>query len=62
MEVNYHFIILRAVEEGISLGVNRAYKHIDHPTKEFITEQVSQEIMQALSEVFNFQDYERKNT
>ena len=49
-------VISRAVEEGVACGIRRAYKHIDNPTEDVLQENIEREVMNALSEVI---DYDR---
>ncbi len=53
-----HTIIGEAVEAGVSYGVNRAYKYADKPSKDAIKEHVEREVMNALSEVIDYEKYE----
>ena len=56
MKSDYYKLISRAVEEGITFGLNRAYKHTPTPKRETIDDSIHQEIMNALCEVFKFSD------
>ena len=47
-------VVSRAVEEGVGFGLNRAFKHVDNPSRELIAEAVEREVMNALSEVVKF--------
>jgi hypothetical protein len=49
-----HAIISGAVEEGVAMGVRRAFKHTDRPTEEALREHVEREVMNALDEVIDF--------
>lgn len=56
MKANYYFIIVRAIEEGVKLGLNRAYKHEDRPSREVMEDNIERAIMNGLCEVLEFND------
>lgn len=45
----------RAVTEGIAYGIRRAHKHTDTPTIEHLEIEIEHAVMQALSEVIDFE-------
>lgn len=47
-------IIADAIERGIDFGVRRAFKHTDTPTPDAIIEHVETEVLNALSEIIDF--------
>lgn len=49
-------ILERAVEEGFRMGWSRAHKHIDNPDDHTVEDNVTREIMNAICEVFSFDD------
>lgn len=49
-------ILERAVEEGFRMGYQRAFKYVDTPNEATIEENVIREIMNAVCEVFIFDD------
>lgn len=57
-KINTYAVIMRAVEEGIAYGLNRADKHADDPItlqqRQRIEHQLDISISTALSEVINF--------
>jgi hypothetical protein len=53
-----HSIISRAVEEGVAYGIRRAYKHFDNPSEAILQENIEREVMNALSEVIDYEKYE----
>jgi ribosomal protein L7Ae-like RNA K-turn-binding protein len=55
IEVQLYEIVDRAVEEGVGYGLNRAYKHLENPSRELIAESVAREVMNALSEVLRWE-------
>jgi len=56
VKANYYFIIVRAIEEGVKLGLNRAYKHEDRPSREVMEDNIERAIMNGLCEVLEFND------
>lgn len=54
MKVRTYEVLTRAVEEGAQLGVQRAFKHSDAPTREVIANAVVDAVMAAVLEVFDF--------
>ena len=48
------------IENGLSYGYRRAFKHTENPTEEQITNQIRESIMLELYEWFDFEavDYE----
>ena len=51
-------IIERAVEEGVAYGIRREYKYVDNPTEAVLQENIEREVMNALSEVIDYEKYE----
>jgi hypothetical protein len=49
-------VIARAVEEGIGFGLNRAFKHTNHPTREALVAHIEREVMNTLDEVLDYGD------
>jgi len=49
-------VIERCLEDGVIFGLNRSYKHTDHPTKQQIQIEVYQAVMHEIDEWFNFGD------
>ncbi|NBW09576.1 MAG: hypothetical protein EBR82_16280 [Caulobacteraceae bacterium] len=56
MKVKSYTVLERAVEEGIKLGLNRAHKHTDNPSIQQLEEDVLAAVMNAVCEVFSFDD------
>jgi hypothetical protein len=54
--VNLYKLLDRAVSEGVSYGVRRAFKHLEHPDEATIEEHVEREVMNAICEVMVFSD------
>ena len=49
-------LLQRCVEEGVMLGVNRAYKHTDSPTAEQLVDAIEHAVMNEICEWFKFGD------
>lgn len=56
MKPNWYAIISDCVERGAGFGVRRAYKHTDSPSEDAIVESVNNEVMNAISEVVDWDD------
>ena len=48
-------IVSRAVESGVAFGYRRAHKHTPKPSEDHVREQIELEVMNALSEVIDFE-------
>ena len=53
-------VLQMCLENGITLGYNRAFKHNDHPTEEAIKESIQQAITNEICEWFDFEDVQEK--
>jgi hypothetical protein len=49
-------VLEMAVEDGVSYGVNRAYKYNDDPTREEIMAAVTDAVMNSICEWFDLSD------
>ena len=47
-------VLEMCIENGLTYGYRRAFKHNDNPTEEQITEQIKQSIMHEIYEWFYF--------
>lgn len=56
MRVRVYEVLVRAIDEGVSTGMHRAHKHTDTPTREAIEDAVSNAVVDAICEVFSFDD------
>ena len=56
MKPNYYTILPRAIEDGIACGYRMAHKHDDNPDPDTIQSHIYSEVMNAICEVFNFDD------
>ena len=59
MKLKTYHIIHRAVEEGISYGMQRSHKHTDTPSKDYIEQEILRSVMDYLSEIIDF-EYEEE--
>lgn len=51
-------VLQMCIDNGIAIGINRAYKHTDEPTRESIQENIHREIMNEIYEWFDFKENE----
>ena len=58
MKPNSYKIISDCVENGINGGWNKAHKHTDNPSEDFIKEQIGNYIMNQICEYFKFDEPE----
>ena len=49
-------VLEMCIENGLTYGYRRAFKHNDNPTEEQITEQIRQSIMHELYEWFDMEN------
>lgn len=56
MKAREYAILARAVEEGVAYGYTRAHKHVDTPTRDQLQACVEMEVLNAICEVFEFDD------
>lgn len=54
VRINTYEVISRAVEEGVTYGFNRAFKHTDAPSNEGIKDEIERAVLNALCEVLDF--------
>ena len=57
--IDTYRVVSDAVDNGIQLGFNRAYKHTDHPSKDLILSSIDDAVMSELSEVVQWNNVER---
>lgn len=55
MKANYYEILQHAIETGIEYGWNRAHKHNDQPSKEFIFIEIENGVWLNIHNYFNFE-------
>jgi hypothetical protein len=51
-------LLERCIEDGIMMGMSRAYKHTDTPDDQKIKESIHEAVMQEIGEWFFFDTYE----
>ncbi len=56
MRVKEYPVLVDCVERGVAHGINRAYKHTDNPSHEFIKQQIADAVMSEICEYFNFKE------
>lgn len=56
MKPKFHLVLDQCIEYGIDLGLNRAYKHDDDPSRETIKENIKREIENQIYEWFDFDE------
>ena len=54
MKAKEYNLLVRCIEDGVSLGYNRAYKHDDVPDEEYIKQQIIDAVLNEVCEWFNF--------
>ena len=54
IRVNAYDVIVRAVDEGVAYGANRAFKHTETPTIEEIKQAIATAVLSELCEVLMF--------
>ena len=59
MKLKAYNVITEAIERGLTLGVNRAYKNTNKPSQEHIVKEVYRDVMLELDNVI---DWELGNT
>ena len=56
MKVKEYTVLVDCVERGVAMGMNRAYKYSETPTRAYINEQIADAVMLEISEYFTFDD------
>jgi hypothetical protein len=60
MKAKEYNILDRAIEEGVSYGLMKAFKHTDTPTEDSLSEWICGSVMNSICEVFNFEKVEEE--
>ena len=55
LRLNAYTLVSEAVERGVELGWNRAFKHTDDPQKDTFVEAVRRSVMELINEVVNWE-------
>jgi hypothetical protein len=56
MKPKLHKILQTAVEQGVSYGYRRSFKHVENPTEGAIIDSIVEQVMNSLDEWFEFED------
>lgn len=56
LKMNTYAILKECIENGINRGWNKAHKHTDDPSEEYIKDQILHYIMLQVCEKFKFDD------
>ena len=56
MKVKTLVILEQAINEGVTRGYRRAFKHIENPTEESICDHIEECVMGQIHEYFTFED------
>jgi hypothetical protein len=56
MRVKEYTVLTDCIERGVAYGMNRAYKHSDTPSTEYINQQITDAVLSEICEYFNFDD------
>ena len=59
MKVRMYELIQECVENGVSIGFNRAHKHTDTPTDENLQNSIIDSVMMEICERFSFDGDEK---
>jgi hypothetical protein len=54
VQIDLYGLLDRAVEEGVALGYNRAFKHTDQPEAHYVKECIQREVLNAICEILIF--------
>lgn len=58
MKPKFWLVLEMCIENGVSYGLNRAFKHDDNPSRESIQENIEREIVNQLYTWFDMEDTE----
>jgi hypothetical protein len=56
VRINAYIVLCRAIEEGVAVGWRQAHKHTADPTGEALRDAMENEVLNALCEVFEFDE------
>lgn len=54
MEPDTYRLIYMAVQDGINIGIDRAYKHDDEPSRDIVVDHIHNAVMHEIGEWFKF--------
>jgi len=49
----------RCIEDGVAVGLRRAFKHTDQPTEDALAEEIQRAVMVQIDEWFTFKETEK---
>lgn len=55
MNPKFNVILEIAIEQGVKLGYNRAFKHNDNPSEGVIVDTIISQVMDSIYEYFEFE-------
>jgi hypothetical protein len=56
MRPKFRKVLETAVEQGVSYGYRRSFKHIENPTEGAIIDTIVEQVMNSLDDWFTFED------
>jgi hypothetical protein len=56
MRPKFRKVLETAVEQGVSYGYRRSFKHIENPTEGAIIDSIVEQVMNSLDEWFTFEN------
>jgi hypothetical protein len=56
MRPNFRKVLEIAVEQGVSYGYRRSFKHVENPTESAIIDSIVEQVMNSIDEWFEFED------
>ena len=49
----------RCIEDGVAVGLRRAFKHTDQPTEDALAEEIQRAVMVQIDEWFTFKETDK---
>lgn len=62
MKANEYLVLTDAVDAGVEMGWRRAHKHTDEPDDEAIKSAIYDEVLNAITAMFIFEEQNRAST
>lgn len=56
VKIDSYKVVARAVEEGVTYGLNRSHKYSDNPNDETLKREIETAVMNALSDIIIWPD------
>jgi len=56
MKPKFYYLLMQCVEDGVSIGYHRAYKHTENPSADLVKEKIEDAVLNQLHEWFIFED------